>query len=164
MSAGTRPADPGLAVGPVSAVGPSFLVRSVLRPMTKVFNPLVLTRAGRPDFRMAAQLSHVGRRSGREYLTPVTARRSGDVALIALTFGSKSDWCQNVLAAGGCSIRLAGEDFEATHPELLARKEVTSLLATAFSRRERAGFVLLGVRQVLYLRLAPEREVVGLRG
>ena len=178
MSAGTRPTDPKLAVGPVPvgsvpvgavpvgsvpAVGPSFLVRSVLRPMTKVFNPLVLSRAGRRDFRMAAQLRHVGRRSGREYLTPVTARRTGDLALIALTFGSKSDWCQNVLAAGGCSIRLAGVDYQATHPELLTRQDVKSLVAKAFSPRERAGFAVLGIRQILRLKLTPAAEAASPR-
>lgn len=144
----TAPSD-----GPLEAVGPSLLVRSVVGPLTKVFNPLVLRRAGRRDFRMAAQIRHVGRRSGREYRTPVTVRRNGDVALIALTFGSRSDWCQNVLAAGGCRLRLDGADYEATRPELLTRRQAKPLTAGAFNPFQRAALVLLGIRQILCLRL-----------
>jgi hypothetical protein len=55
-------------------------VKLVMRPMTKMLNPLVRTLAGRRHFRMAAQIRHVGRRSGRPYMTPVGARLSGDVA------------------------------------------------------------------------------------
>jgi hypothetical protein len=71
--------------GTVEPVGPSLLVRIVLRPMTKVLNPLML--AGRPHFGMAAQIRHVGRRSGRPYITPASARLAGEVILIPLTFG-----------------------------------------------------------------------------
>jgi deazaflavin-dependent oxidoreductase (nitroreductase family) len=148
-------AQAGASGAPLETVGPSFLVRSVVGPLTRVFNPLVLRRAGRQDFRMAAQIRHIGRRSGREYRTPVTVRRNADVALIALTFGSRSDWCQNVLAAGGCSLRTDGQDYAATMPELLTRRQARTLAAGAFNPVQRAAFVLLGIRQILVLRLTP---------
>ena len=56
-----------------------------------MLNPLILKLAGRRHFRMAAQIRHVGRRSGRAYTTPVSGRRSGDIVLLALTFGNQSD-------------------------------------------------------------------------
>lgn len=43
-------------------VAPSLAVRIVLRPMTKMLNPLIGRLAGRRHFRMAAQIRHVGRR------------------------------------------------------------------------------------------------------
>lgn len=141
--------------GRLEAVGPSFQVRSVIGPLTKVFNPIVLRRAGGRDFRMAAEIRHVGRRSGREYRTPVTVRRSGDVALLALTFGSRSDWCQNLLAAGGCTLRLDGEDYQATEPQLLTRRQAKTRAAAAFNPFQRAAFAVLGIRQILILRLTP---------
>lgn len=137
-------------------VAPSAFVRAVMRPMTKVLNPLIRKLAGRPHFHMAAQVRHVGRRTGRPYVTPVGVRRSGDVAVIALTFGNRSDWSQNVRAAGGCSIRMEGVDYLATEPRFLSPEEARPLVMSAFSRMERASFRLLGIKQFLSLRLAPE--------
>lgn len=42
---------------------------------------------------------HRGRRSGREYRTPVWAFRTEEGAAIALTYG-RSEWVRNVLAEG----------------------------------------------------------------
>ncbi len=86
--------------GTLEPVGPSLIVKIVMRPMTKILNPLIVKLAGRRHFPMAAQIRHVGRRSGRTYATPVSARRSGDTVLIALTFGNQSDWSRNVRSAG----------------------------------------------------------------
>src|SRR6266446_4286589 len=99
----------GLADTPEPA-GPSLIEKIVMRPMTKILNPRIVKLAGRRHFHMIAQIRHVGRRSGRTYTTPVSARRSGDTVLIALTFGNQSDWSRNVRSAGGASIRIDGED------------------------------------------------------
>ena len=47
-------------------------------------------------------LTHVGRKSGRVYRTPVNVFRVPEGFLIALTYGRESEWVRNVLAAGGC--------------------------------------------------------------
>jgi len=135
-------------------VPPSRFVRIVMRPMTKPLNPLIGRAAGRRHFGMAAQIRHTGRRSGRSYMTPASARISGDVVVIPLTFGSQSDWSRNVRAAGGCSIRLNGRDYDATRPELLSVTDVQPLVRSMFSPVERAAFRMLGIRQVMRLRLA----------
>ena len=137
------------APGPLTPVPPSRFVKIVMGPMTKVLNPLIARYAGRPHFRMAAQLTHTGRRSGRTYVTPVGARRAGDAVLIPLTFGNQSDWSRNVLAAGGCSLRLEGVDYHATAPTLLSREEAASHVRAAFGRLERASMRMLGIQQFL---------------
>jgi hypothetical protein len=77
-------------------------------PMTKALNPAMMKLAGRRHVRMAAQIGHACRKSGRQYVTPVGARLICDTFLIPLTSGSQSGWSRNVRAAGGCSIRLNG--------------------------------------------------------
>lgn len=148
--------DPGQATpGTLEPVAPSLVVKIVMRPMTKMLNPLIRKLAGRPHFRMAAQIRHVGRRSGRRYMTPVGARRSGDIVVIPLTFGNRSDWSQNVRAAGGCSLRLNGRDYDATGPEFLSPQEARPLVRAAFSPLERASFRMLGIRQFMRLHIVP---------
>jgi len=80
-------------------------VRMVVRPMTKVLNPLIRRMAGRKHMSMAALIYHTGRRSGRQYVTPAGSHLVGDEILVPLTFGTQSDWCRNIRAAGGGSVR-----------------------------------------------------------
>jgi hypothetical protein len=61
-----------------------------------------------------------------------------------LTFGNRSDWSQNVRAAGGCSLRLNGRDCDATRPEFLSLQEEQPLVRAAFSPLERASVRMLG--------------------
>ena len=146
----TRPA--AIALDPVP---PALIVKIAMRPLTKLLNPLIRKLAGRRHFRMAAQIWHVGRRSGRLYMTPAGARMAAGVVVIPLTFGNESDWSRNVRAAGGCSIRLDGQDYRATLPEFLGRREADALIRAAFSPIERASFRLLGIKQFLRLQAAP---------
>jgi deazaflavin-dependent oxidoreductase (nitroreductase family) len=46
---------------------------------------------------------HRGRRSGRQYRTPVGVFHTPDGYVIALPYGV-GDWARNVLAAGGCEL------------------------------------------------------------
>ena len=139
--------------GTLEPVGPSLIVKIAMRPMTKMLNPLIVKLAGRRHFHMAAQIRHVGRRSGRTYTTPVSARRSGDKVVIALTFGNQSDWSRNVRSAGGGTIRIDGEDYDVTQPQLMSSQEARPLVQAAFSPMDRAGFRMLGIKQVMILRV-----------
>ncbi len=143
------------AKGNFQPVGPAPFVRIVMGPMAKKLNPVMSRFAGRQSFHMAAQVKHIGRRSGKAYVTPVSARVIGDVALVPLTFGNQSDWAQNVRAAGGCAIRLDGLDYIATEPEFLTRQEVKPLLSSAFNPAERVMLRTLGIRQFLRLQVSP---------
>lgn len=144
------PATRGASSVP-APVAPSRFVQTVIRPMTKVLNPLIVKLAGRRHFGMAAQIQHVGRRSGKVYVTPASAHVHGDVIVIALTFGSQSDWVRNVRAAGSCTVLIDGRSYRATNPQFLSREQAGPLLKAAFSPVQRAGMRLLGVRQFLRL-------------
>jgi deazaflavin-dependent oxidoreductase (nitroreductase family) len=80
--------------------------RRVARFNRRFLNRLTLRVAGYlPGF---AIVSHVGRKSGRVYRTPVNAFRTDGGYVIALTYGSGSDWVKNVLAAGSCELQERG--------------------------------------------------------
>jgi len=141
-----EPADSRDTSSVPAPVAPSPFVRTVIRPMTKVLNPLIVKLAGRRHFGMAAQIQHVGRRSGKVYVTPATAHIHGDVILIALTFGNQSD---------GATIGISGRAYHATDPQFLSREEAGPLLKATFSALQRAGMRMLGVRQFMRLHAVP---------
>lgn len=55
-----------------------------------------------------AVVVHRGRRSGREYRTPVVAVRSGRLLFVALPYGDRTDWVRNLLAAGRGGVERLG--------------------------------------------------------
>jgi deazaflavin-dependent oxidoreductase (nitroreductase family) len=111
---------------------------------------LIVRFAGSRRLRSFAVIHHRGRRSGRAYATPVSARPTADGFVIPLTFGEASDWFQNVRAAGGCVIRWNGADYAVVDPIVVD-------LATAqpaFGRVERAMLPLMGIRWFALVRRA----------
>ena len=48
-----------------------------------------------------AVILHRGRRSGRQYRTPLFAFRRGQILVIALLYGEDSEWLLNLRAGGG---------------------------------------------------------------
>jgi deazaflavin-dependent oxidoreductase (nitroreductase family) len=53
-------------------------------------------------------VTHVGRKSGKVYRTPVNVFRAPEGFLIALTYGRESEWVKNVMAAGECQLETRG--------------------------------------------------------
>ena len=72
---------------------------------------------------------HTGRKSGRQYRTPVLVFRRGDRIIVALTYGSDAQWVQNVLAAGGCELETEGRVLQLSHPRLLHDEQRSNMLA-----------------------------------
>lgn len=64
-------------------------------------------------------LTHVGRKSGRVYRTPVNVFRVPEGFLIALTYGRESEWVKNVLAAGGCELETRGVRYQLSTPTIV---------------------------------------------
>jgi deazaflavin-dependent oxidoreductase (nitroreductase family) len=64
-------------------------------------------------------LTHVGRKSGRLYHTPVNVFRAPDGFLIALTYGRDSEWVKNVDAAGGCELETRGVRYLLSAPTIV---------------------------------------------
>ncbi len=92
-----------------------------LPPQLARFNRRVTNRITGP---FAARLPgfaiviHKGRRSGRPYHTPVNVFRDGNDYIFVLTYGDKTDWVRNVLAAGGGEIITRGWHIKLTNPRL----------------------------------------------
>jgi deazaflavin-dependent oxidoreductase (nitroreductase family) len=111
-------------------------------------NPVTRRVAGKlPAFGI---LTHVGRKSGRSYRTPVNVFRKGDDYYVFLTYGSDVQWLKNVLAAGSCSLETRGRVVELVEPEVITDPELRSApFAVRFIERRIAG-----VTQYLRMRAA----------
>ena len=79
------------------------------------------TRLGMLYFDLGA-LHHVGRRSGKPYVTPLSAYPLGDGFVLSAAY-PKVDWCENVLAAGKCTLRWNGKEYALQNPELIPAAE-----------------------------------------
>jgi deazaflavin-dependent oxidoreductase (nitroreductase family) len=64
-------------------------------------------------------LTHVGRKSGKAYRTPVNVFRAPEGFLIALTYGRESEWVKNVLAACGCELETRGVRYQLSAPTIV---------------------------------------------
>lgn len=131
---------------PTMAATPRFwharpLVRRFVNPVTRLFAGWL------PGF---AILTHVGRRSGRTYETPINAFRRGDHYVFALTYGSQVDWLKNVLSAGECRIRTRGRIVRLVDPEVIVDPQLREL--PRFVRPFLAQ--VDGVTEVLRMRIA----------
>jgi deazaflavin-dependent oxidoreductase (nitroreductase family) len=118
-------------------------------------NKVALNRVTRSLFPWLPGLGvvvHRGRSSGKSYQTPVNVfPRPGGRFIIALTYGSGTDWVKNVRAAGGCKLRTGGRQIELTAPRLY-RDEIRSEIRVV----ERSILGLLGVDEFLELHVVPD--------
>src|SRR5450755_1710757 len=64
-------------------------------------------------------LTHVGRKSGRVYRTPINVFQVSEGFLIALTYGRESEWVKNVLAAGACQLKTRGVLYQLVAPTIV---------------------------------------------
>ena len=94
------------------------------RPTHRISNAIFLKIAGGP-FRAYSALKHVGRSSGREYVTPVSAYPLGDGFVFALLYGDGAnvDWCRNVMAAGQCRLLTRGQEYMLERPEIIPAEQ-----------------------------------------
>lgn len=89
------------------------LTKTANRPMRRIAG----THVGMLYFNLGA-LQHVGRRSGRTYVTPLSAYRLGDGFVLGVAY-PQVDWCRNVLAAGKCTLTGDGKQYALERPELI---------------------------------------------
>ena len=64
-------------------------------------------------------LTHVGRKSGKVYRTPVNVFRAQNGFIVALTYSSESEWVKNVLAAGGCELETRDKKYQLVAPKVV---------------------------------------------
>jgi deazaflavin-dependent oxidoreductase (nitroreductase family) len=91
----------------------------------RVFNPRAVASDRWPV------LTHVGRRSGATYRTPLDAHPVEGGYLFILVYGSRSDWVRNVMAAGSARLRVDGRDVDLASPRLVGRDEAFRDLPSA---------------------------------
>ncbi len=126
-----------------------LVLRPLIRLQRAMINPRQMRSAGTPGA-YAAVIRHRGRTTGRLYETPVGAVPTEDGFVIALVYGSRTQWLRNVLASGSATIVFGGQAHEVVRPELVPTRSVEAL----FPAGDRRGFRVLGVSQCLRVRLA----------
>jgi deazaflavin-dependent oxidoreductase (nitroreductase family) len=94
-----------------------FLPRALAR-----FNRVATNRVGlvlAPRVPGAGVIVHRGRRSGREYRTPISAFRRPGGYTAALTYGPGAEWVQNVLASGHAVLETRDGRMPVTNPRVI---------------------------------------------
>lgn len=109
----------------------------------RVFNPRAIASGKWPV------LTHVGRTSGTTHHTPLDAHPVDGGYLFVLVYGSRSDWVQNVLAAGEARLQVDGTEVELTAPRLIGKDEAFQILPDNVARPPR----LLRITEFLHMDL-----------
>jgi len=114
----------------------------------RVFNP----RAVRNEKWQVIQ--HVGRSSGRSYRTPLEAFQVDDGFVFTLVYGSRSDWVQNVMAAGEANLEVDGNTVELIEPHIVNAEAAFARLPPDTKRPPR----LLKIDEFLVMHRAGNEE------
>jgi hypothetical protein len=139
-----------------------------VRRLSKKANPLTSKFAGTPFGDLYFNLSvlkHIGRSSGREYRTFLSAYPLGDGFVLTLAYGPNVDWCRNILATGTCTLTWRGQEYALEKPEILPISEAWEAYPLFTRLIIRAG----GTKQCLWVHRkqevpakdVPEQGVVG---
>lgn len=102
-----------------------------------ILNPIARSLTG-GRFSFCSLVYHIGRRSGKEYTTPVKAVIKNGHIYIPLTYGADTDWYLNVRAAGLCRVKIEGRIYSASNPDLVD----ATVAAAAFPNNFRARIKL----------------------
>ncbi len=121
--------------------------------LLKGVNRRRLKRAGSKRSATAI-LTHVGRRSGRTYKTPLGAFAYGDGFVLSLVYGSQTDWCRNVMATGTCTLAWKGHTYELERPEITSGPEVMH----TWPAWQRIVLRTAGIHEFLWLHHAKEKR------
>jgi deazaflavin-dependent oxidoreductase (nitroreductase family) len=119
-----------------------------LRGLISRTGPALRPLAGRRWFPLWGVIHHVGRTSGRAYSTPIVVLPMADGFVVPLPFGGQTQWVRNILAAGGGSLRWAGQDHGLTDPQVIDQAGAMP----AYRQPLRSAVKLLGMDQFLRVR------------
>lgn len=120
-----------------------------LRPFTRRFvNPITRLVAGwLPGFGI---LLYRGRKSGKDYRTPMNVFRQGNEYVFALTYGPDVEWVKNIVVAGECHLLTRGRTLRLIGPRFIhdpSRRLMPPVV------RQFLG--MLNVTEFLEMRIAP---------
>ena len=97
-----------------------------------------------------AVIVHRGRRSGRQYQTPVLAFKSDGSIVITLLYGEESEWLRNLRAAGGGYLIRGGRTLSVGEPRLIDTSDAGQLGLSPLPRT--------------YARLADKQVILDIKG
>ena len=129
---------------------PKPLLNAVRVSNKYLLNPLMVRLTGRRHW-YASAILHTGRRSGKQYTTPVVAERIPDGFVIPLPYGTRVDCLQNVLAAGPATVSSQGESYDVVRPEIIDAPAALPLL----SAQRRRTFKRVGIDRYLKVKDQP---------
>lgn len=90
----------------------------------RLFNPGQIRKGKYPV------VTHVGRKSGKTYQTPLDAFQTNTGYVLVARYGPESDWVQNVLAAGEATLRVDGTEHRLGSPRLVDLDAALAALTT----------------------------------
>jgi hypothetical protein len=124
-----------------------------IRQANRKSNTFFLKIAGGP-LRAYSVLKHVGRSSGREYVTPLSAYPLGDGFVLAVLYGDAAhvDWCRNVMAAGKCILKTRGQEYLLEKPEIIP----AAIALETYPPLARLMYRARGIQEFLWVHRKPE--------
>lgn len=119
----------------------------VVKVMNKhLLNPAILRLAGRRHF-YASVVHHTGRRTGKEYRTPIVAERVADGFVVPLPYGARVDWVKNLLASGHGTLTQGGTTHSVISPAIVSAKTAEAEMPP----KRRRFFERINVKSYLHL-------------
>jgi hypothetical protein len=98
---------------------------------------------------------HVGRKTHRQYRTPVMVFCRANRFIIALTYGRDSQWVQNILVANGCKLITQNRKLRSRIPTC----STTSGVRICLYSREFARFILGNINVSDFLELTIDQDM-----
>jgi deazaflavin-dependent oxidoreductase (nitroreductase family) len=90
----------------------------------RLFNPREIRRGKYPV------VTHVGRKSGKTFQTPLDAFPTKTGYVLVARYGPESDWVQNILVAQAATLRIGGEEHALGSPRLVSQEEALDALVS----------------------------------
>jgi deazaflavin-dependent oxidoreductase (nitroreductase family) len=125
----------------------ALVLNPLIRLQRAILNPREMRSAGTPGA-YASVIRHRGRISGRPYETPVGAVAADDGFVIALPYGSRTQWLKNVVASASATIVHEGHTYQVDQPEIIPMQAAES----RFTTNDQRSFRWLAVDQALRVR------------
>ncbi len=126
-----------------------------VRDFNKRFLTPLTVSVARSSWGMFCMIYHVGRRSGKQYETPIIAFPTTFGFVVALTYGQQVDWYQNITAAGHCQIGWHGQVYAIQKIEPMDPRIALSLLPRLF----RIVLSLVGLKDFIKLEGQSPKQV-----
>lgn len=129
---------------------PPKYLENIRKINRSIVNPIIKLVAGRSLY---ALVYHTGRKSGKEYATPVMGAVKDGTIFIGLPYGVDTDWILNIQAAGSCRVKIEGATYTAANPELAGPESALPVFSDGYrqnykkARIKPTQFLKLTVKQ-----------------